>query len=138
MLPGILCLSPFALVTLIWLLHKGHKEFVADLDPQEKQDFAIGFFGMIVLNICLFVLLRWISQISRTPATWNVVFVPPWIVNIGLLLFFGFYRRRIAQGALAFIGLALTWPVLAGMLFFASCFIIAGVLNVVLAIVEAF
>jgi hypothetical protein len=45
------------------------------------------------------------------------------MVNLTLLIFFAFYRRRIALGALALVGSLLVWVVLSGVFFFVGCFV---------------
>lgn len=119
---GLVVLGP-----LIWLLHRGHKELVADLDSCGKRDFAIGFFGIAALNVCLFILSKWMGSVSHLPAVQGAAFFLPWIVNIGLLILLGHYYPQIADGAMAAIGLTLGWAILAGVLFFASCFVMAGI-----------
>jgi hypothetical protein len=111
------------LIFLFWLKTKVLK----DLNPFDQRDFLIGFFGIMILNALLCPLslaLRGGSTPPETRATISLAL--PWVVNLALLIFFAFYRRQIALGALTLVGFLLASVVLLGILFFASCFVLCG------------
>jgi hypothetical protein len=112
---------------LTWLLVQGIK-VLENLSDHDRRDFFIGVSGIIVLNAFLYPLslaLRGDSAPPETRATISLAL--PWAVNLALLIFFAFYRRWIALGALALIGFLLAWVILAGIFFFAGCLILGGV-----------
>jgi hypothetical protein len=122
---GAVVLGPLILLLLlVWLGSKALKS----LNPPERRDFLIGFFGIIILNALLYPLslaLRGGSTPPETRATISLAL--PWVVNLALLIFFAFYRRWIALGTLTLIGFLLAWAILAGIFFFVSCFVLMGV-----------
>ena len=108
----------------VWLGGKAIK----GLNPPERRDFLIGFFGIIILNALLYPLslaLRGDSTPPETRATMSLAL--PWVVNLALLIFFAFYRRWIALGALALVGSLLVWVVLSGVFLFASCYLLFSI-----------
>jgi len=139
-LGGLLCFLIFlsaaaaVLGPLIWLQKQGAEVLKSwNLSEHDQRDFFTGFFGVIILNALLYPLslvLRGDSTLPETRAAISLAL--PWVVNLALLIFFAFYRRWIAQGALALIGFLLVWVILSGVFFFVSCFviiIIAGILG---------
>jgi hypothetical protein len=107
----------FVLGFLIFAGWRG-SQIYGDLDPGSQRDFLIGFFGVIILNVILYPLslvLRGDSTLQETRATMALAL--PWVVNLVLLLFFAFYRRWIALGALVLVGFLLALVVLARVLF---------------------
>jgi len=122
----VLWIGAVVLVPFFWLLGEGRKKLGSwNLSVQDQRDFFTGFFGIIILNALLYPLslvLRGDSTLPETRAAISLAL--PWVVNLALLIFFAFYRRWIAQGALALIGFLLVWVILAGVFFFASCFVI--------------
>jgi hypothetical protein len=122
---GAVVLGPLILLLLlVWLGSKALKS----LNPPERRDFLIGFFGIIILNALLYPLslaLRGGSTPPETRATMSLAL--PWVVNLALLIFFAFYRRWIALGALALVGSLLVWVVLSGVFLFASCYLLFSI-----------
>jgi hypothetical protein len=119
---GVAILGP-----LILLLGQGTKA-LENLSDHDQRDFFIGFFGIIVLNALLSHLslaLRGDSAPPETRATVSLAL--PWVVNLVLLIFFAFYRRWIALGALALVSFLLAWVILAGIIFFAGCLVVGGI-----------
>ncbi len=119
------------IVPFIWLLEQGDKVLKSwNLPEYGRRDFFIGFWGIIVLNLLLYSLSLVIRGDSTPPEVRATISLAlPW-VNLILLVFFAFYRRWIAQGALALIGFLLAWVILAGGFFFVSCLVLAGVASV--------
>jgi hypothetical protein len=100
-------------------------ESLFDLKPEAQWDFLVGFFGIISLNVFLYPTSLFLRIGSTPPETRAIISLAlPWVVNLALLIFFAFYRRWIALGALALIGFLWAWIILAGVFFFASCFVI--------------
>jgi hypothetical protein len=121
---GAVALGP--LILLLWLGRKVLKGL--NLSDHQQRDFLIGLFGIILLNALLYSLSLALRVDSIPPKTRATMFLAlPWVLNFALLIFFSFYRPWIALGALALIGFLLTWVVLAGVFFFASCFVLIGV-----------
>lgn len=114
---------------LIWLQEQGSKVLEGwNLSDHERQDFFIGFWGVIILNVFLYLLSLVLQGDSTPPETRaKISLALPWVVNLALLIFFAFYRRWIAQGALALVGFLLVWVILAGVFFFVGCLILGGV-----------
>jgi len=130
----VLWIGAVVLVPFFWLLGEGRKKLGSwNLSEHDQRDFFTGFFGIIILNALLYPLslvLRGDSTLPETRAAISLAL--PWVVNLALLIFFAFYRRWIAQGALALIGFLLVWVILAGVFFLVSCFviiIIGGILD---------
>jgi len=111
---------------LILLLRHGRK-VLADLNLSDHNQkyFLIGFFGIISLNVFLYPISLFLRVGSTPPETRAIISLAlPWVVNLALLIFFAFYRRWIALGALALIGFLWAWVILAGVFFFVSCFVV--------------
>jgi len=110
---------------LILLLRHGRK-VLADLNLSDHNQkyFLIGFFGIISLNVFLYPISLFLRVGSTSPETRAIISLAlPWMVNLTLLIFFAFYRRWIALGALALVGSLLVWVVLSGVFFFVGCFV---------------
>jgi len=108
-------------------------------DPAEKKkDFWIGvglFFGLnIVLGICFAGASVALSS-AAFPADGSgtafsdlysilscILSLLPWLINIGLMLYFAFTRSQIALGMLAGFGAALLITICVGVIFAAYCF----------------
>jgi hypothetical protein len=117
-----LLVGAFVLWVLIFVSWRGSKIY-HDLNPGAQRDFLIGFFGIIILNVILyplFLAVKGDSALQETRAT--VALALPWVIHLVLLLFFAFYRRWIALGALALVGFLLVWGALAAIPFFVCCF----------------
>jgi hypothetical protein len=111
-----LLVGAFVLWVLIFVGWRGSKIY-HDLNPEAQRDFRTGFLGIIILNVILyplFLAIKGDSALQETRAT--VALALPWVVNLVLLVFFAFYRRWIALGALALGGLLLALAILARVL----------------------
>jgi hypothetical protein len=108
-------------------------------DPAEKKrDFWRGvglWFGLnIVMTLCnlgLTTVLDNAAISSNAPfAAYStisiVVGIIPWLVNIGLLVYFAMTRSQIALGMLAGFGFALFLVICLGIIFAVACFIMLG------------
>jgi hypothetical protein len=104
-------------VLLLWLGYRAIK----DLSRSQQIEFLIGFFGILVLNGLLPLLLWLLRTFDLPPA---VIYGLPWGINVLFFLFFAFYRRQIAVGAFALLGFLLVWVILTGVFFFMSCFVL--------------
>jgi len=125
----ILWMGIIVLVSFFWLREQGHEKLEEwNLSSHDQRDFFIGFFGIIILNALLYLLSLVLRGASAPPEmkriTMSLPMVLPWVVNLTLLIFFAFYRPRIAEGALALVGFLIVWGMLAGVLFFVSCFVV--------------
>jgi hypothetical protein len=103
-------------------------------------DFVIGFIGVFVLNAAIYLSLNGIfflvdivgygqagaGDLIRQVGTYAML-VLPCAINIGLLLFFAWWRPWIALGALFALGSLIVLPILAGVCFFAGCLTIIGI-----------
>jgi hypothetical protein len=110
------------------------------LTKQDKiVDFIIGFIGVFVLNVAIYFSLNGIfflvdivgyGQAGAGELIYQVgtyaMLVLPCAINIGLLLFFAWWRPWIALGALSALGSLIVLPILAGVCFFAGCLTIIG------------
>jgi len=112
------------------------------LTREEKtNDFIIGFGGFFVLNWALYsLLLRCVTiliaivahELGRTGETierlnfYAMLFLPP-AVNIGLFIFFAWWRPCIALGALSAFGSLIILVILAGVCFFLACLTILAI-----------
>ena len=108
-------------------------------DPAEKKkDFWIGvglFFGLnILLGICFAGASVALSS-AAFPADGSsttfsdlysilscILSLLPWLINIGLMLYFAFTRSQVALGMLAGFGAALLITICVGVIFAAYCF----------------
>jgi hypothetical protein len=113
----------------IFIWDQGSKVLKENLSDHDQRDFFIGFFGIMILNALLYSLsLALKGDNIPSPGTRAMVSMAlPWVVNLALLIFFAFYRRWIALGALALLGFLLTWVILVGVLFFVACLVLGGV-----------
>ena len=116
-----------------WLTRKEYT------DPAEKKrDFWIGVAIFFVLNIVL-TLCQWglgfgvgsvfpdfsnSDSVSSTLATilYLVFALAPWVINIGLIIYFAHTRSQIALGMVAGFGIALAIVICLGVLFTIWCF----------------
>lgn len=117
-----------------WLTHKEYT------DPAEKKrDFWIGVGIFFVLNVVL-VLCQWgaafgiIAAFSDfvdsgsifTSILYIVYTLAPWVINIGLIVYFAFTRSQIALGMVAGFGIALAIVICLGVIFMVWCFAMFG------------
>ncbi|HMS00760.1 MAG TPA: hypothetical protein PKK96_00095 [Anaerolineales bacterium] len=116
-----------------WLTRKEY------IDPAEKKrDFWIGVAIFFVLNIVL-TLCQWglgfgllsapsnfagtDSASSTLASIFYLVFaLAPWVINIGLIIYFAFTRSQIALGMVAGFGIALAIVICLGVIFTVWCF----------------
>lgn len=82
-------------------------------------EFWIGAVLWIMLNF----ILGWLVLSSKSDAFTGAFQL---VINVGLLIYFGFTRKNIALGMLAAFGFALMIPLCLGIFFLAFCFIGAG------------
>ncbi|HQV94196.1 MAG TPA: hypothetical protein PLA27_09915 [Anaerolineales bacterium] len=120
-----------------WLTPK-----VYETDAERKRDFWIGVGIFFALNIVL-TLCQWgvgagaltvsptngssdfVSSTLFTILTW-VFLLLPWVINIGLIIYFAFTRNQVALGMVAGFGIALAIVICLGVIFVAWCFITLG------------
>lgn len=121
-----------------WLTRKEYT------DPAEKKrDFWLGVGIFFVLNIAL-TLCQWglgygvlavspdgfnsgftsspMATMMATILVWGLLLLP-WVLNIGLIVFFAFTRSQIALGMVAGFGIALAIVICLGVLFTIWCFV---------------
>ena len=112
------------------------------LTREEKtNDFVIGFGGFFVLNWAIYsLLLPCVTILTAIVAHelggtgelierlnfYVMLFLPP-AVNIGLFIFFAWWRQRIALGALSALGSLIILAILAGVCFLLACFTILAI-----------
>lgn len=114
-----------------WLARK-----IYETDAEKKRDFWIGVGIFFVLNIAL-ALCQWglfavsleftvpgSDSVSSTLASvlYLVFTLAPWVINIGLIVFFAFTRSQIALGMVAGFGIALFLVICLGVIFMVWCF----------------
>jgi hypothetical protein len=116
------------------------KEYTSD--EEKKKDFWIGFAVWFILNVVLCLLqlgagalvaglASTIEQGGGASETLISAFslvtsLLPWVINIGLMIYFALTRSQIALGMLAAFGAALVLVIVAGVLLTTACFILAA------------
>ncbi|NUM43199.1 MAG: hypothetical protein HUU38_00720 [Anaerolineales bacterium] len=110
---------------------------------EKRKDFWIGFLGWFVLNIVM-GLLGFAVSLVLTPLASNVDFETsttimnslsllvsclPFVINIGLMVYFAFTRSQIAMGMLAAFGVVLFISICLGIIATAACFVVLGSIN---------
>ncbi|RIK29888.1 MAG: hypothetical protein DCC56_10950 [Anaerolineae bacterium] len=123
-----------------WLTRKEYTDAA-----EKRKDFWIGVVLFFVLNIAL-VLCQWglgfgamtvapnglgsddFSTTLTTIVSWIFILLP-WVINIGLIVFFAFTRSQIALGMVAGFGIALAIVICLGIVFTIWCFIALGSMN---------
>src|SRR5258706_15357980 len=118
------------------------KQKIYETAAEKKKDFRLGialFFGLnILLAACswgIFVLFGY-SGVAFNPSTstysdiYNVLLcifsLLPWVLNLGLIIYFAFTRSQIALGMLAGFAIALLITICLGVIFAAWCFYTLG------------
>jgi hypothetical protein len=114
---------------------------IYETDAEKKKDFWLGvgiFFGLnILLGICsfaatmsLFGIIDPITGADIGPANYDlyttlncILSLLPWILNIGLIIYFAFTRSQIALGMVAGFGIALAIVICLGTIFLVWCFV---------------
>jgi hypothetical protein len=115
------------------------KRKVYETRQEKTRDFIIGVLICLVLNGLLFgcsLLVPYILFNSTAPTsslqdTLNAiailsVYILPWVLNLGLLIYFAFTRPWIALGGLALFGVFLALVILAGIVFLVYCFVVVS------------
>lgn len=118
-----------------WLTRKEYT------DPAEKKrDFWLGFGLWWGLNIALGV-CQWIISMAFAAVTTAgdysvgasetlstvlavILYILPWVINIGLIIYFAFTRSYMALGMLAGFGSVLALAICLGLIVTAACFVI--------------
>ena len=112
-------------------------------DPAEKKkDFWRGvglWFGLnILMSLCGWGLTAALTGamagttdpnspiFSAYSAISIILAIVPWLVNIGLLIYFALTRSQIALGMLAGFGFALLLAICLGVIFAVACFVMLG------------
>lgn len=99
---------------------------------QQIKDFWLGVVIFIALNtlmILLLLLLAWIQGQRSTSSDdlFTVIYAIsnslPYVINLGLLIYFGLTRYWIALGMLAVLGFFITLGLVAGIIFGIYCFV---------------
>ncbi|MBK9944641.1 MAG: hypothetical protein IPP13_23855 [Kouleothrix sp.] len=86
-------------------------------------DFVIGFLGWFLLNGLLYAgVIGITSTVTMSDSIGIILLTLPLLINIGLLIFLGFWRRWIALGALVAFALLLLAALVIGILVYAICF----------------
>lgn len=121
-----------------WVRSKWFTRKIYEARAEKRRDFWIGVVLFFVLNVVL-VLCQWgarfglfalqpdvFSSPSVSSSLYSILSilltVLPWVVNIGLILFFAFTRSQIALGMLAGFGIALAIAICLGVIFTIWCF----------------
>lgn len=116
-----------------WLTRKEYA------DPAEKKrDFWLGFGLWWILNLIL-TLCQWgvsialfsVPSTDETLATvvsigTMVLYILPWLINIGLIIYFAFMRSQMALGMLAGFGSALALAICLGVVATVACMVVLG------------
>ena len=116
------------------------KEYTSE--DEKKKDFRLGLIGWYVGNIllCLFqfgvgaLVTAWSG--SFTPedggvyalanvAAWILTLLP-WVVNLGLLIYFALTRSQIALGMAVGFASAIVLVIIAGVVLTVACFVMMG------------
>ncbi|MCC6499291.1 MAG: hypothetical protein IT313_03380 [Anaerolineales bacterium] len=117
-----------------WLTRKEYTDAA-----EKRKDFWIGVVLFFVLNIAL-TLCQWgfgfgaatvVPEVAPpetifttlTTIFYWILLLLPWIVNIGLIVFFAFTRSQIALGMVAGFGIALFIVICLGIAFTIWCFV---------------
>ena len=118
------------------------KPKIYETAAEKKKDFWLGVGLFFALNIVL-TLCQWglgFGFISLSPnfnysdptfsALYSVLsiffYILPWLINIGLIIYFAFTRGQIALGMVAGFGIALLLTLCLGLIFTVWCFYALG------------
>lgn len=105
---------------------------------EQRKDFIIGIAIFIGLNVILYfsmgafyVLMGALTEnFGTSPGAWSViipfVYLLPFLINIGVLVFFLLTRSWIARGFLAAFGTLLAASIVLGILASVVCLILGG------------
>lgn len=111
------------------------------LTREEKAlDLVIGFVGFLVFNVVICLLLYAVGilvaivgyELGGTGELMEqvriyITFILPWVINIGLLVFFGWWRSWIAIGALFAMGFLLMLHILTGICGIVACLMLISI-----------
>ena len=108
------------------------------IEAEKKKDFWIGFWLWWGLNIAL-TLCGWgiyviyvgalgtdYSSLTNSDLLTSLMCIlqlAPWVINIGLILYFAFTRSQVAYGMMAGFGSALALSICIGVVFTVWCFV---------------
>lgn len=116
------------------------KEYTSE--AEKKKDFWIGFAGWFIGNIIL-CLLQFLGSTlvlglvgafdqgntdlsgAAVNAISILLSVLPWLLNLGLLIFFAVTRTQIALGMLVAFAVSIALVILAGVVLTVACFVLA-------------
>jgi hypothetical protein len=113
------------------------KEYTSE--EEKKKDFRLGLIGWYVGNFALCLIQAGVSAllvslVSSTSSgdsavglignalTW-ILYLLPWIINIGLIIFFALTRSQIALGMLVGFASAVALVIILGIIFTIACFV---------------
>lgn len=111
---------------------------IYETEAERKRDRWIGiglFFGLnILLWICQFAFSIGLAGLSSqgesdlangiSTIAAILLWLLPWVINIGLIVYFSFTRNQIALGMLLGFALALAIVIVLGLIFMVACFAI--------------
>jgi len=119
------------------------KEYVDE--AEKKRDFWIGvglWFGLnFVMGLCVWGISAALLSMTYPsegineqfanlyPAINCILNLLPWVINIGLIVYFAFTRSQIALGMVAGFGIALAIAICLGVIFMIACFVALGTLG---------
>ena len=119
------------------------KEYTSE--EEKKKDFRLGLIGWYVGNLALCLLQAGVgallaSWLSSSGSDGNapgvienlltvVLYFLPWVINIGLIIFFALTRSQIALGMLVGFASAVALVILLGIIFTVACFVMAAGTN---------
>ena len=115
------------------------KQKIYATEAEKKKDFRLGialFFGLnIVLGLCSWGGVAFglpfigdgSTQFSNLYSVLTcVIGILPWLINIGLFIYFALTRSQIAYGMVAGFGIALLITICLGVIFTTWCFYALG------------
>jgi hypothetical protein len=89
--------------------------------PGFWRDFWLGFFGVIALNVVMFIGLNALASANLGDVS-GIVTSTPWVVNLIAIVVLAIVRVPALLGALTAYGVALGLALLAGIVFLVICF----------------
>jgi uncharacterized membrane protein len=121
-----------------WLTRKEYTDLA-----EKKKDFRRGFWLWWGLNVLLCLTSWLVSAFVTSPLLYSqnnlansaanaltlVLGLVPFVINVGLMIYFAFTRSQIALGMLAAFGAALAVVIVLGVIFTIACFVMLGSSN---------